>query len=59
MFTTHSLLQLSGLSPFEASLGYKPPLFQEQETEIAVPYNITFSATVGLDHGRGRPCFVR
>ncbi|XP_036072769.1 uncharacterized protein lrfn4b [Oryzias melastigma] len=27
----------SGLSPFECSLGYQPPLFPEQEKEVAVP----------------------
>lgn len=27
----------TGLSPFEASLGYQPPLFPENETELAVP----------------------
>lgn len=27
----------TGLSPFEASLGYQPPLFPEQEAELAVP----------------------
>lgn len=28
---------VTGLSPFEASLGYQPPLFPENETELAVP----------------------
>lgn len=27
----------TGLSPFEASIGYQPPLFPEQEHELAVP----------------------
>uniref|UniRef100_A0AAQ4R389 Integrase catalytic domain-containing protein n=1 Tax=Gasterosteus aculeatus aculeatus TaxID=481459 RepID=A0AAQ4R389_GASAC len=27
----------TGLSPFEASLGYQPPLFPSQEVEVAVP----------------------
>ncbi|KAK7883236.1 hypothetical protein WMY93_029410 [Mugilogobius chulae] len=27
----------TGMSPFEASLGYQPPLFPEQEQELAVP----------------------
>uniref|UniRef100_A0A3B3HAY6 Integrase catalytic domain-containing protein n=1 Tax=Oryzias latipes TaxID=8090 RepID=A0A3B3HAY6_ORYLA len=27
----------SGMSPFECSLGYQPPLFPEQEKEVAVP----------------------
>ncbi|XP_044074465.1 uncharacterized protein LOC122886391 isoform X3 [Siniperca chuatsi] len=27
----------SGLSPFESSLGYQPPLFPAQESELAVP----------------------
>lgn len=27
----------TGLSPFEASLGYQPPLFLEQEEELAMP----------------------
>ncbi|XP_078798004.1 uncharacterized protein LOC101158741 isoform X1 [Oryzias latipes] len=27
----------SGMSPFEGSLGYQPPLFPEQEREVAVP----------------------
>uniref|UniRef100_A0A3Q2VMJ8 Integrase catalytic domain-containing protein n=1 Tax=Haplochromis burtoni TaxID=8153 RepID=A0A3Q2VMJ8_HAPBU len=35
----HNTLTASatGLSPFEASLGYQPPLFPEQEAELAVP----------------------
>ena len=27
----------TGLSPFEASMGYQPPLFPQQEVEVAVP----------------------
>uniref|UniRef100_A0A8D0AQG0 Reverse transcriptase n=1 Tax=Sander lucioperca TaxID=283035 RepID=A0A8D0AQG0_SANLU len=36
---THNSLTCSatGLSPFEVSLGYSPPLFPVQESEIAVP----------------------
>uniref|UniRef100_A0A3P9HTE3 Integrase catalytic domain-containing protein n=1 Tax=Oryzias latipes TaxID=8090 RepID=A0A3P9HTE3_ORYLA len=30
-------LSATGMSPFECSLGYQPPLFPEQETEVAVP----------------------
>ena len=36
---SHNSLTCSatGLSPFEASLGYQPPLFPEEERELAVP----------------------
>ena len=27
----------TGMSPFECSLGYQPPMFPQQETEVAVP----------------------
>ena len=37
-YATNSLVSsASGLSPFEASLGYQPPLFEPQEVEVAVP----------------------
>ena len=31
------VLAATGVSPFMAALGYQPPLFQEQEEEVAVP----------------------
>ncbi len=36
---THNLLPVSamGLSPFECSLGYQPPLFPSMESEVAFP----------------------
>lgn len=37
-YSHNSLVNSStGLSPFQASLGYQPPLFPSQEAEIAVP----------------------
>ncbi len=40
----HNLLRVSatGLSPFECSLGYQPPIFLSLETEVAVPSAHTF-----------------
>ncbi|KAI3356798.1 hypothetical protein L3Q82_003456 [Scortum barcoo] len=38
VFSHNSLVSsATGLSPFEASLGYQPPLFPRQERELAVP----------------------
>ncbi len=34
----------SGMSPFECSVGYKPPLFPSQEPDAAVPSALAFSA---------------
>ncbi|KAK7918601.1 hypothetical protein WMY93_009885 [Mugilogobius chulae] len=37
-YAHNSLVSSStGMSPFEASIGYQPPLFPEQEQELAVP----------------------
>ncbi len=57
----HNSLQVSstGLSPFECSLGYQPPLFPSMESEIAVPSAHAFVQRCHRTWTRARETLLR
>ncbi len=57
----HNSLQVSstGLSPFECSLGYQPPLFPSMESEVAVPSAHAFVQRCHRTWTRARETLLR
>ncbi len=57
----HNSLQVSstGLSPFECSLGYQPPLFPSMESEVAVPSAHAFVRRCHRTWTRARETLLR
>ncbi len=57
----HNSLQVSstGLSPFECSLGYQPPLFPSMESEVAVPSAHAFVQRCHCTWTRARETLLR
>ncbi len=57
----HNSLPVSstGLSPFECSLGYQPPLFPSMESEVAVPSAHTFVQRCHRTWTRARETLLR
>ncbi len=49
----------TGLSPFEGSLGYQPPIFQNLESEVAVPSAHAFVQRCRHTWGKARSALLR